>query len=101
MRRGRLVAMTVLVGGVAFGFWGGEYGTPDWFTLKREITSEQATLDRLYVEIDSLQRLAEAMETDSAVQERVARERFGMLRSGELLFRVEPVDSARADTARS
>ena len=90
MTRGRVVAGVGIVVAVAFGFWGGEYGTLDWWTLRLEIEGEQAALNRLYVEIDSLEGLADAVESDSATQEREARERFGMLRDGELLFSVEP-----------
>ena len=90
MTRGRVVAGVGVVAAVAFGFWGGEYGTLDWWTLKQEIGSEEAVLNRLYVEIDSLEALADAVESDSATQEREAREKFGMLRDGELLFSVEP-----------
>ena len=43
---------------------------------------------------DSLQRLARALETDPAAQERAAREQFGMIRRGELLYRLVP----RVDT---
>jgi cell division protein FtsB len=35
------------------------------------------------------------MKTDPATQERVAREVFGMIRPGELLYQVVPADSAR------
>jgi len=44
--------------------------------------------------VDSLQREATAIERDLRVQERVARERFGMIRRGELLYRLVPPDSA-------
>ena len=44
--------------------------------------------------VDSLQRSADALEHDLRVQERVARERFGMIRRGELLYRLVPPDSA-------
>ncbi len=91
MRTGRILGAVVVVGGLAFGFLGGEYGTFDWWQLKRDIAREQAALNRLYVVIDSLEQVADALESDSAAQERAARERFGMVRPGELLFRVEPV----------
>jgi cell division protein FtsB len=49
----------------------------------------EGAITRLRLEIDSLQKEAEALETDPAAQERVAREAFGMLRPGEILYRVE------------
>jgi hypothetical protein len=45
--------------------------------------------------VDSLQRTAVALERDPRVQERVARESFGMIRRGEFLFKLVPRDSGR------
>ena len=70
---------------------GGEYNTRDWWTLRRNLEAEQEAVDRLRVEADSLGKVATALETDSAAQERAARESFGMLRPGEMLYRIEPV----------
>jgi len=88
--RARLAALIVLAAGLAFGFMGGEYSTLDWWQLRRSVSAEQAALNRLYVELDSLSVVAEALETDSTTQERVARERFGMIRDGEALYKVVP-----------
>ena len=90
MSRGRVIGVLVFLGGLAFGFFGGEYSTLNWWTLKREIRSQEAALDRLYVELDSLSQVADLLENDRATQERVARELFGMIRDGEVLYRVEP-----------
>jgi cell division protein FtsB len=89
MSRGRILALVAVAGGLTFGFAGGEYGTLDWWQLKGEIRSEQTILDSLKIEIDSLTKAVQALEHDPATQERVARERFGMIRPGELLFIVE------------
>ena len=90
MTRTQAAALIVVLGGVAFGAMGGEYSTRDWWTLRENLQAEQAAVVRLGVETDSLGVLAKALETDSAAQERAAREQFGMLRSGEILYRVEP-----------
>jgi cell division protein FtsB len=87
--RGRVIGALVFLGGLAFGFFGGEYSTLDWWTLKREIGSQQAALNRLYVELDSLGQAADLLENYRAAQERAARELFGMIRDGEVLYRVE------------
>jgi cell division protein FtsB len=81
----------VLVVGVAFGAFGGEYGTFDWLQLKRQVREERAAIEQLQVQLDSLRREADALEHDPATQERVAREQFGMIRPGETLYRVETV----------
>ncbi|HWP36657.1 MAG TPA: septum formation initiator family protein [Gemmatimonadales bacterium] len=91
MNRLRIAAVVMAVGGVGFGFAGGEYGTLDWWQLKRDLERERQAVERLDLEIDSLQREAEALERDPVTQERVAREQFGMLRPGEILYRVETV----------
>jgi cell division protein FtsB len=74
----------------AFALLAGEFGTFDWLTLRRQVAEEQAAIADLKVEIDSLERLAHALETDPAAQERAAREGFGMIRSGEILYRLVP-----------
>jgi cell division protein FtsB len=89
MRRGRLVGFLLGGGLLAFGLMGGEYSSWDWWRLRRDLTHERESIQRLQVEIDSLRRWLKALETDSATQERVAREKFGMLRDGEILYRVE------------
>ena len=90
MTRGRRIGLLVGAAGVVFGLAGGEYGTLDWWTLKRDVTRETRAIAELTTEIDSLADVAQGLERDRQVQERVAREQFGMLRPGELLFRVEP-----------
>ncbi len=88
MKPGRFLASAVVFGGLAFGYAGGEYSTGDWRTLRDNVAVERAAAARLQVEIDSLRREADALETDPAAQERAARERFGMLRPGEMMYRI-------------
>ena len=87
----RVIAILVVLGGIAFGALGGEYSTTDWWTLRRQVQEEDSAIASLRLEVDSLSRVAKALETDPAVQEKVARESFGMLRPGEIEYRVEPV----------
>ena len=74
---------------------GGEYSTTDLVALRRQESSERDQVGRLRQVVDSLERDAAAIERDPRVQERVARERFGMIRRGELLYRLVPPDSTR------
>ena len=83
------LAVVAIIGGIVFGALGGEYSTTDWWTLRRQVREEDSTIARLQVEIDSLGKVAKALETDPAVQEKVARESFGMLRPGEIEYRLE------------
>ncbi len=86
-----MLAAVVVVGGLAFGVFGGEYGTLDWWQLRRDIGEQQRAIIRLRAEVDSLAAWARLLETDAATQERVARELFGFIRPGEILYRVERV----------
>ncbi|CAN5609896.1 hypothetical protein BH23GEM1_BH23GEM1_08910 [soil metagenome] len=74
---------------------GGEYSTADvvrQFVAKKKMAAEVDSLRRL---VDSLGRTLEAIETDPAVQERIAREEFGMVRGDkELLYRFAERDTA-------
>ena len=93
MTGARWAALAALVFALYFGIQGGEYGTTDLFVLQRQEAAERAQVLRLRQVVDSLQRDATAIEHDLRVQERVARERFGMIRRGELLYRLVPADS--------
>jgi len=55
-----------------------------------DFTAERARVAALRIELDSLAKLAHDLETNPLVQERVAREQFGMIRDGEVLYRVVP-----------
>jgi cell division protein FtsB len=79
----------------AFALLAGEYGTFDWLTLRRQVAEEQAAIADLEIEVDSLARLARALETDPVAQERAAREGFGMIRDGEILYRIVPQQPPR------
>jgi cell division protein FtsB len=87
------IAGAVVLAGLAF--QAGEYGTVDWLKLRRQLVQERRAVRDLEVELDSLARLARALETDPAAQERAAREQFGMIRRGEILYRLVP----QTDTA--
>src|SRR2546428_12514681 len=80
-----IVAAIVLL---ALAFQGGEYGTLDWLQLRRQLAEERAAVRAVEVELDSLGRAARALETDPVAQERAAREQFGMIRPGEILYRL-------------
>jgi cell division protein FtsB len=93
--RARWAALAALAFLLYFGIQGGEYATTDLFALRRQEASERTQVQRLRVVVDSLQKAAVAIEHDLRTQERVARERFGMIRRGELLYRLVPGDSTR------
>jgi len=90
VRRARLAGLAGAGALAALALWGGEYGTADWLTMRRQLAEERAAVAGLQVELDSLAKMAHDLETNPAVQERVAREQFGMIRDGETLYRVVP-----------
>jgi cell division protein FtsB len=91
---GRWAALVVLGLAVLFALQGGEYSTLDLLKLERQTGAEGAEVARLQHEVDSLTRAANAIEHDPRVQERVARESFGMIRKGEFLYKLVRPDSA-------
>ena len=95
MTHARWAALAALAFLLYFGIQGGEYATTDLLALRRQEASERALVQRLRLVVDSLQKEAVAIEHDLRTQERVARERFGMIRRGELLYRLVPPDSTR------
>jgi cell division protein FtsB len=92
-----VVAVLAVLGALFFALQGGEYGTLDWLQLRREEAEERERVARLRWVVDSLERAAIAIERDSRVQERVARESFGMIRRGEFLYKLVPSDPADHD----
>jgi cell division protein FtsB len=87
---GRWAIVAGLLFALYFAFQGGEYGTLDLRQLRQDVAEESTNVVRLQHLVDSLERLATAIERDPKMQERVARERFGMLKKGEFLYRLVP-----------
>ena len=90
MTPGRWAIVIGLLFALYFAFQGGEYGTLDLRQLRQDVVEESTNVVRLQHLVDSLERLATAIERDPRMQERVARERFGMLKKGEFLYRLVP-----------
>ena len=68
----------------------GEYSTIDWLKIRSQLEQERDSVEALRAQVDSLARVARALETDPATQERAAREQFGLIRNGEILYRIVP-----------
>jgi len=90
VRWSRVIGVALIVFGSLFALLGGEYSTFDWWRMRRAVAEETAEIARLDVEVDSLTRVLELLRADSAMQERIARERFGMIRDGEILYKLVP-----------
>jgi len=92
----RLILPALIGLSVYFALFGGEYSV---FEVRR-VRAENLELEQRLTELkwanDSLSIRAEALDTDSATIERLARERYSMIRDGEVLYRIaepEPADS--------
>ena len=94
-----LAWLAVLVAATLFAVQGGEYGTSDLFRQRARRAALQARVDSLQREVDSLRRYRAAIADDPKVQERIAREEFGMIRPGELLYRLDGPAAAGPDSA--
>jgi cell division protein FtsB len=96
----RLLWSVIIVVALLFAVQGGEYSTLDLVRQRREHARVLASLDSLTRVVDSLRHYRDRLLHDPKLQERVAREDFGMVRgTKELLYRfAEPRDST-ADSA--
>jgi cell division protein FtsB len=93
VNRGRVLVAILFAAATVFAFAGGEYSTLDWFELRRKERAERLRIVDLEQQVDSLRKVAAGLEKDPRVQERVAREEFGMIRKGEHVYRLVPADS--------
>ena len=84
----RIVLWSIVAIALVYAVLGGEWGTDDLLAQRARAARLRAEIDSLRREVDSLARVKKAILTDSGVQERIAREEFGMVRGDkELLYR--------------
>ena len=99
----RLIVPAALLLAAYWAVFGGEYSIFEVRRARRDRELEAAELTRVRHEVDSLGVLIDSLDSDPAVLERLARERYGMIKDGETLYRfAEPRDSGVAgrDTLR-
>jgi cell division protein FtsB len=92
----RWLGLGAFLAALAFALLGGEYSTFDLVTLRRQAGEEAVRVAELQRMVDSLAVAARAIERDPRVQERVARESFGMIRQGEFLYKLVSPESTAA-----
>ena len=84
----RAIWILLIAVALYFALQGGEYSTRDLFVLRARTGELEREVDSLRRHVDSLNRHLRAVKTDSATQERIAREEFGMVRGeNEMLYR--------------
>ena len=89
----KILASLVVLGAAYFLFFGGEYTFLDLWRLEREQERAAAELQAVRAEVADLTARADSLATDSAALERLARERYGLIRDGERLYRFAEPDS--------
>ena len=94
----RMVVPAVIGLAIYFALFGGEYSLLESRSIRADAREDAAELDVLESRIDSLSAWADSLESDSVALERFARERYGMIRDGEVLYRFADPDSTVADS---
>ena len=104
MERIKRSIVPILLGvAVYYALFGGEYSLFEVRAARAALESERGQLAVVEQEIDSLRAWADSLEHDLETIERIARERFGMIRDGETLYRfviADDDDAAPAEPAR-
>ena len=97
-----LAAASVVFAGLAFAVEGGEYGTSDLLRQRARERRLRSEIDSLTRVVDSLARYKRRVETDPKLQERIAREEFGLVRGNkELLYRFADPDTTPSASRRA
>ncbi|MEJ2541746.1 MAG: septum formation initiator family protein [Gemmatimonadota bacterium] len=79
---------------VYYAVFGGEYSLLELRRARTEIQAKELELAALTRTLDSLRAWVDSLQNDSATLERLAREKFGLIRDGEILYRMAvPTDS--------
>lgn len=79
---------------VYYALFGGEYSLLELRRARTEIQAKELELAALTRTLDSLRAWVDSLQNDSATLERLAREKFGLIRDGEILYRMAvPTDS--------
>ncbi len=96
----RLISFGALGLALYFVVAGGEYSILDARRAEAELAARRAEIAAMRQAIDSLGHRIEALRTDDDMLERVAREQYGFIRDGEILYRITepetPADSAQS-----
>jgi cell division protein FtsB len=97
IRRGILPGL-LLAAGYYAGF-GGEYSALELRSIRAEVAEGKVALGDLDRETEELAARADALVNDGRALETLARENFGMIREGEVLYRF--ADGAEDEGERS
>lgn len=96
-----LLAGILAAGAAYFALFGGDYGYFEVRRLEREHAVEEQRLRELQADLIRIGARTDSLEHDSATLERLAREKYGLIREGERLYRfVDSVKTLKDSTPR-
>lgn len=101
MRVRRLLLPALFGAAAYFALFGGEYSMLELWRLQRQYEREQAELARVRDSLAVLRARVDSLESDPAVLERLARERYGLIREGERLYLFAEDSSAVEEDAHA
>ena len=90
-----ILAVPLVLGAGYYALFGGEYSLMEARKLDHERAREEQLLEATRRDVAGLRARADSLEHDTATLERIARERYGLIKDGERLYRF--VDSASAN----
>ena len=91
----RAVIALLGLGVITYAVQGGEWGTVDLIRQTSRLARVKHQVDSLNHEVDSLKKYKQLLQTDPVMQEKIAREEFGMVRGNkEMLYRFTEPDTA-------
>ena len=90
----RGLALVVLLAAAVFAWRGGSYSQGEYLAVRADTLAARVRLDSLRRAVDSLRAFRDSLVGDPDLQERLVRERLGMIRPGEILILIE-TDSVR------
>ena len=97
MRRRVLLAVALLAGAAYFAVFGGDYDAFELRRVRQERALEEERARQARAEVDRLRARRDSLASDSATIERIARERYGLIRDGERLYRFADTASDSLD----
>jgi len=95
----RVVLPGLLLAAGYYAVFGGEYSALELRSIRAEVVEGKASLESLDRETEELAARADALVNDGRTLEVLARENFGMIREGEVLYRF--ADVAKDEGERS
>jgi cell division protein FtsB len=90
-----VLGLLLLAGAGYFAVFGGDYDVFDVRRVRLERALEEQRVQESRADVERLRARRDSLRDDSATIERIARERYGLIRDGERLYRFadSPADS--------